>query len=71
MFDACAEGRILLLSPIAWGHTSGKKLLTQFDACVMNRLAQLICKDDAATINYHGMKPTDIEGMVKTAMKEE
>ncbi len=68
MFDACAEGRILQLAPIAWPYIPGKKRLTRLDACVMNRLAQLICKEDAAEINYHGMKPTDIDGLVKGAM---
>ncbi len=68
MFDACAERRILQLAPSAWEYRPGKKPLTRLDACVMNRLAQLICKDDAATINYHGMKPADIDGLVKAAM---
>ncbi len=68
MFDACAEGRILLLSPSAWGYLPGKKSLTRLDACVMNRLAQLICKEDAATIDYKGMTPTDIESLVRAAL---
>ncbi len=67
-FDACAEGRLLMLAPIAWPYTTQKKPLTRLDACVMNRLAQLICKEDAATINYKGMKPTDIDSLVKTAI---
>ncbi len=68
MFDACAEGRILQLVPIAWKYVPGKKPLTRFDACVMNRLAQLICKEDAAEINYRGMTPAAIDEWVKKAM---
>ncbi len=68
MFDACAEGRILLLAPSAWGYVPGKKPLTRLDACVMNRIAQMICKEDAVAINYRGMKPADIDGLVKAAL---
>ncbi len=53
---------------LAVKYVPGKKPLTRLDACVLNRLAQMICKDDAATINYHGMKPADIDGLVKVAM---
>ncbi len=70
MFDACAEGRILMLAPIAWPYVPGKKPLTRFDACVMNRLAQLICKEDAATINYKGMTPLAIDELVTRAMQD-
>ncbi len=67
MFDACAEGRILQLAPINWPYTPGIKKLTRIEACVMNRLAQLICGEDAVEINYKGMTPVAIEEEVRRA----
>ena len=50
--------------------------MTRFDATALNRLCQWIAGEDAAEIDYHGMKPVNIDersersgGRVKTAAK--
>lgn len=66
-FGACAEGRLLMLAPIAWPYQPGEKKMTRFDATAMNRLCQLIAGEDAAQINYHGMKPANIDALAIAA----
>ncbi len=68
-FDACAEGRLLMLAPAAWPYSPEQKALTRIEACVLNRLAQLICGDDAVEINYRGMTPATIEREVALALE--
>ena len=68
-FDACAEGRLLMLSPIGWPYQPGEKPMTRFDATAMNRLCQWIAGEGAAEINYHGMRPADIDGLAREAAK--
>ena len=41
-FDACAEGRLLMLAPAAWPYQPGEKPMTRVDATAMNRLCQWI-----------------------------
>ena len=60
-FDACAEGRLLMLAPVAWPYQPNEKPMTRADATAMNRLCQWLAGDGAATINYHGMTPADID----------
>ncbi len=67
-FDACAEGRLLMLAPCAWPYSPQKKPLTRIEACVLNRIAQLICGEDAAPINYKGMQPAEIDQEVRRAL---
>ena len=69
LFDQTADGRLLLLAPAAWPYQTAEKRMTRFDACAMNRIAQLIAGDGAAEINYHGMKPNDIDRLVCEAVK--
>ena len=88
-FDACAEGRLLMLAPAAWPYQPGEKPMTRFDATAMNRLCQWIagacaprteqvagaCAPrtgqvagvGAAEINYHGMKPANIDDLARKA----
>ena len=88
-FDACAEGRLLMLAPAAWPYQPGEKPMTRFDATAMNRLCQWIagacasrtgqvadaCASrtgqvagmGAAEINYHGMKPANIDALAREA----
>ena len=66
--DGTANGKLLLLAPAAWPYCTAEKPMTRFDACVMNRLAQLIAGPGAAEINYKGMKPRDIERLVRRAV---
>ena len=67
LFDRAADGKLLLLAPIAWPYTPADKPMTRFDACVLNRLAQLIAGDGAVEINYKGVKPLEIDRLVRTA----
>ena len=68
LFDKTANGKLLLLAPAAWPYSAAEKPMTRFDACVMNRLAQLIAGPGAAEIDYKGMKPRDIERLVRAAV---
>ena len=68
LFDKTANGKLLLLAPIAWQYSSQDKPMTRQDACVLNRLAQLIVGEGAAEINYKGMKPADIDTLVLKAV---
>ncbi len=44
-FDACADGRLLMLVPAAWPHMPGEKPMTRRDALVLNRLAQCLAEE--------------------------
>ena len=66
-FDACAVGKLLMIAPAAWPYQPGEKPMTRFDATAMNRLCQWIAGPDAAEINYHGMKPDNIDALARQA----
>lgn len=66
-FDACADGRLLMLAPAAWPYQPGEKPMTRFDATAMNRLCQWIAGENAAEINYHGMKPSNVDELAFAA----
>ena len=68
LFDQCADGRLLMLAPIAWPYVPGEKKMTRMDACALNRIAQLICGEDAAEINYKGLVPEQIDRLVREAV---
>lgn len=68
LFDKTANGKLLLLAPAAWPYSTAEKPMTRFDACALNRIAQLIAGDGAAEINYRGMKPNDIDRLVREAV---
>ncbi len=68
-FESASEGRLLMLAPAAWPYQPGEKKMTRFDACTLNRIAQLIAGDGAAEINYRGMKPSNVEGLVAEACR--
>lgn len=70
LFDLCASGNYLLLSPIAWPHTTAKKAMTREDALVLNRLAQAICGADAQEINYRGVKIASIDKLAQAALQQ-
>ncbi len=69
-FESSSEGRLLMLAPAAWPYQPGEKKMTRFDACTLNRIAQLIAGEGAAEINYRGMKPNDIAGRVAAACQD-
>ena len=68
LFDKTANGKLLLLAPAAWPYSTSEKAMTRFDACALNRIAQLIAGDGAAVINYKGMQPKDIDRIVREAV---
>lgn len=70
-FDACAEGRLLMMAPAAWPYTPQEKQMTRFDATALNRLCQWLVGEDALDINYHGMKPANIDQLAKAAAQVE
>ena len=70
-FASASEGRLLMLAPAAWEYCPSEKKMTRLDACTLNRIAQLIAGDGAAEINYRGMKPRDVEGLVAAACRAE
>ena len=70
LFDKTANGKLLLLAPAAWPYSTREKPMTRFDACAMNRIAQLIAGEGAAMINYKGMKPADIDRLVREAVSK-
>ncbi len=67
--DRAGEGRLLMLAPAGWPYQPGEKKMTRFDACTLNRIAQLVAGEGAAEINYRGMKPGDITSRVAAACK--
>ena len=67
-FEACAQGRLLLLAPEAWPYSTVAKAMTRFDATALNRIAQWLAGEDAAEINYHGMKPCNIDKLAEEAV---
>lgn len=70
-FDACAEGRLLMMAPAAWPYTPQEKPMTRFAATAFNRLCQWLVGEDALEINYHGMKPANIDQLAKAAAQVE
>ena len=68
-FEACANGRLLMLAPAAWPYLPGQKPITRATACTLNRIAQLIAGPGAAAINYRGMQVADVDRLVAEAVK--
>lgn len=67
-FDACAEGRLLMMAPAAWPYTPQEKTMTRFDATALNRICQWLADENAAEINYHGMTPANIDSLAEEAI---
>ena len=68
LFDRAAGGKILLLAPIAWPYSTSGRNMTRDDACVLNRIAQLIAGYGAVEINYKGMTPFDIDRHLRNSV---
>ena len=68
-FDACAAGRLLMLAPAAWPYQPGEKAMTRNDATAMNRLCQWLAGTNGDAINYHGMRPENINELACQAAK--
>ncbi len=73
LFDLCADGRLLLLAPAGWPFLPGEKKMTREDACVLNRIAQILAGAGAAEITYRGVTPAGVDKLVAdaTTVKEE
>ena len=68
-FDACANGRLLLLAPPGFGYQMGNRKLTRTEACILNSIAQKICGEFAADISYHGIVPAELEKLVAASLQ--
>ena len=51
LFEACANGRLLLLAPAAWPYSTQAKAMTRFDATALNRIAQWLTGESAVEVN--------------------
>lgn len=69
-FDSASEGRLLMLAPAGWPYQPGEKKMTRFDACALNRIAQLMAGDAglAPAQQYKGKVPTNVDALVKAAV---
>ena len=67
LFDQCADGKLLMLAPAGWPYLPGKKPITRMDACVLNRIAQLLSGDGAVEIDYKGARLEGVEEAVVRA----
>ena len=68
LFEACANGRLLMLAPAAWPYSTQAKTMTRFDATALNRIAQWLAGDAAAEVNYRGMQPANIDKLAEEAI---
>ena len=64
LFEQCADGRLLMLAPVGWPYLPGEKKITRMDACVLNRIAQLIAGKGAVEIDYKGAGLDGVETLV-------
>lgn len=67
-FDACADGRLLMLAPTAWPHVPGEKPMTRRDALALNRLAQALVGEGSAKISYRGVTFAEIDDWARAAV---
>ena len=70
LFDRCAQGKLLYLSPIKWPYQSAAKALTREDSLALNRIAQILAGDGSCEINYKGVIPEKIDEYVKEITRE-
>lgn len=68
LFDQCAAGNLLMLAPVGWPYLPGEKKMTRLDACVLNRLAQMLSGEGAIEIAYRGVVPSQIESLAREAV---
>ena len=61
LFEACADGNLLMLAPVGWPYQVAEKPIKRIDALILNRIAQLIAGDDALEIDYKGAKIANID----------
>ena len=68
LFETCAAGNLLMLTPIGWPYVPGEKAMTRHEAQVLNRIAQLIADDGAVEIDYKGAVLSGIDEAVAQAV---
>lgn len=71
LFDTCARGNLLMLAPVGWPYLPGEKKMTRMDACILNRLAQLISGPGAVEIRYDGLVPSQIDDLVRQVVESD
>jgi len=67
-FDACANGRLLILAPYCWPYHFERKTLTRDEACVLNAIGALICGKNLDSIQYSSTSPADIPALLAQAI---
>ena len=70
LFETCAAGNLLMLSPIGWPYQPAEKRMTRDDAQVLNRIAQLGAGEGAAEIDYKGAVMRGIDEQVAEAVAD-
>ena len=70
LFETCAAGNLLMLSPIGWPYQPAEKRMTRDDAQVLNRIAQLVAGEGAAEIDYKGAVMRGIDEQVAEAVAD-
>lgn len=71
LFDTCAAGNLLMLAPVGWPYLPGEKKMSRIDACILNRLAQLIAGPGAVEIVYKGIAPEQIDAQARLLVSHE
>ncbi|MBO6168239.1 MAG: hypothetical protein J6P13_07855 [Kiritimatiellae bacterium] len=69
LFEACIEGRLLMLAPAAWPYTTAEKPMTRLDATALNRITQWLCGESAIEIDCKGMTPANIDRLAMEAVQ--
>lgn len=67
-FEACASGKLLMLSPKEWGYTAGRPPMTREKALALNSLASKIAGQGACEIHYRGMVPSDLGSLLGASL---
>ena len=68
LFDHCAAGNLLMLAPVGWPYLPGEKKMTRLDACVLNRLAQLVSGPGAVDVVYKRIAPEHVDDLARRAV---
>ena len=68
-FDACSDGRLLMLAPAAWPYQPGEKPMTRQDVLALNRLCQWLAGDGAADVAYRGVTFSDVDAIAISTVR--
>jgi len=66
-FEACAEGRLLILAPAAWEYIPGHHSMSRERCCVLNELARRIAGTGGCEACYQGYVPPDMAELMRQA----